>query len=807
MTVLGERDPAFDLPLEERFGITRDAKRRMHSSSIRKGIAESLALLGSRSRALSSCSHGKAQTIAVLTVRELLENADWKAWASLNNHLPLLAEAAPDEFMDAVEAALINSATSPFRDLFAQERPGITGRTYTSGLLWALETLAWNPDHLVRVTMLLGELAEIDPGGKWSNRPGNSLVDIFLPWHPQTSATIEKRKSAVEALFLEHPAVGWNLIIALLPQSHSSTSGTRRPSWRDFIPAKWSEDVTRQDYWTQIQGYAEVAINAATTDSTKLAQLLDRLADLPSPAYERVLEHLSSDQVVAMPESDRLPLWETLVDLSAKHKKFADAQWALPSENVSAIENAASKVAPRSIDLIHRRLFSARDFDLFEEKGDFEEQQRRLDQRRESAVAEILNKKGIPGIIDFAGHVGSPEEVGGALGKLEFNGLDEALMPTYLQEDDQTLAAFIRGYVWSRFWTKSWAWVDGLINDTWTIEQRTKFLVLLPFFEETWRRAERYLGSQESEYWKNARVNPWGPQQNLPDAAKKLLSNARPQAALACLDRLVHQKTDFPPELALQALLETVATQNGPDRLDQYDMINVIKWLQENPKTDRAELFKVEWAYLPLLDRHLGAAPRTLESRLATDPKFFCDIIAMIFRSDKGEKKPDQETSDTDAKIAQNAYRLLNEWQTVPGQKPDGSFDQAAFVEWLKEVKRRTADSGHLRIALSQVGQVLPYAPTDPDGLWIRRAVADALNAKDASNMRSGFTCELFNMRGVHGYTSGADERAIAARYNDQANNAENAGYHRLATALRELAASYERDADREAHRDPFDDR
>jgi hypothetical protein len=739
-------------------------------------------------------------------VRELLEDADWKAWASLNNHLPLLAEAAPDEFMDAVETALIDPATSPFRELFAQERPGIMGRTYTSGLLWALETLAWDPDHLVRVTMLLGELAEIDPGGNWSNRPANSLVDIFLPWHPQTSAAIEKRKSAVGALFGEHPTIGWNLILALLPQSHSSTSGTRRPSWRDFIPTNWSEDVTRPDYWTQIQGYAELAINAATTDTTKLAQLLDRLADLPSPAYERVLEHLGSDQVIAMPESDRLPLWETLVDLSAKHRRFADAQWALPPEDVSAIENTVSRLAPRSIDLVHRRLFSARDFDLFEEKGDFEEQQRRLDKRRQTAVREILNEKGITGVINFAEQVRSPEEVGGALGKLEFDGLDEALMPTYLQEEDQALAAFIRGYVWSRFWTKSWAWVDALISDTWTIEQRTKFLVLLPFFEETWTRAERYLRSQESEYWKNARVNPWGPQQNLPDAAKKLLSNARPQAALACLDRLVHQKTDFPPELALQALLETVATHNGPDRLDQYDMINVIKWLQDNPKTDRAELFKIEWAYLPLLDRHLGAAPRTLESQLATDPKFFCDVIAMIFRSDKKEKKPDQETSDIDAKIAQNAYRLLNEWQTVPGKKADGSFDQAAFVNWLKEVQRRTADSGHLRIALSQIGQVLPYAPPDPDGLWIHRAVAETLNAKDAGEMRDGFSCELFNMRGVHGYTAGADERAIAARYHKQANEIEDAGYPRLATTLKQLAASYERDAEREAKRHPFDD-
>ena len=45
-----------------------------------------------------------------------------------------------------------------------------------TGLLWALETLAWHSDHLARVTVILGELAEIDPGGNWTNRPANSLA-------------------------------------------------------------------------------------------------------------------------------------------------------------------------------------------------------------------------------------------------------------------------------------------------------------------------------------------------------------------------------------------------------------------------------------------------------------------------------------------------------------------------------------------------------------------------------------------------------------------------------------------------------
>ena len=40
-------------------------------------------------------------------------------------------------------AALVNPGASPFNEVFAQERPGIMGWNHMSGLLWALETLAW----------------------------------------------------------------------------------------------------------------------------------------------------------------------------------------------------------------------------------------------------------------------------------------------------------------------------------------------------------------------------------------------------------------------------------------------------------------------------------------------------------------------------------------------------------------------------------------------------------------------------------------------------------------------------------------
>src|SRR5262245_38476753 len=283
--VLREKDPQFEMSPDGRYLASIHGKVLAHSPLLRTGLAETLALLGSHPQALISCSFSKAEATADLTVREVLADADWVLWASLNDQLPLLAEAAPKEFLDAVETAL-NSDTCPFDALFAQEGRGFTGRNYLAGLLWALETLAWDAENLTRVVVILGELAERDSGGNWANRPANSLTSILLPWFPQTCAPVAKRRSAVATLLNEFPDVAWKLLLKLLPTSNQSSSMTRKPAWRISIPDDWSEGVTNREYWEQVTAYAELAIKAAKQYLSKLAELIDRLDDLPPPARD-----------------------------------------------------------------------------------------------------------------------------------------------------------------------------------------------------------------------------------------------------------------------------------------------------------------------------------------------------------------------------------------------------------------------------------------------------------------------------------------------------------------------------------------
>ncbi|HYA39763.1 MAG TPA: hypothetical protein VEF34_00540, partial [Syntrophobacteraceae bacterium] len=670
LRVLGEKDPQFELSKDERFAASIRGKVLAHSRSIREGVVETLALLGAKRKALSSASRDMAEGTARFVVRTLLHEADWLTWASLNNEMPLLAEAAPDEFLDAVEAGVADPSTSPFTEVFRQEgSPGdLSGWNYITGVLLALETLAWHPDYLGRVTSLLGDLASIDPGGSWANRPRNSLVDIFLPWHAQTLADLPVRRSALESLLREHVDVAWNILVSLLPKAHGVTSGTRKPIWRSFIPPGWKETVTVNQYWAQVQMYAEMCTQTAARQLDKLTQLVDHLADLPEPAHSQVLNHLSSSAVTSLPEADRVPLWEALKDMALKHRKFANAQWAMPAERVAKIEEVANSLAPASFELATRRLFNERDFDLYEETGNFEQERQRLDHIRQDAIRVILSGEGVAGIIRFAQQVESPRKVGDALGAIEDARIDEFLLPTFLDHVDRPIIQFLGSFVWRRFWKQKWAWVDQQLSQAWRKDQLLAFLLLVPFDRQTWRRAEEILGSEALSYWKQVQVNPWGMEpDDLLEAADKLTSNWQPAKAISCLYLLVHKKVPIPMPLASAILLGTLSEEEQQKQVDQYEIIDVIKWLQENAPTDSDDLFKIEWHYLPLLNRLYGGEPKVLEHKLASSPEFFCEVIAAVFRSDKEDKEKEIEVSETQKRIAQNAYSLLHGWRLLPG--------------------------------------------------------------------------------------------------------------------------------------------
>lgn len=634
ISVLKEPDPVFELPAEERYAASIYGKELHFSPMLRQGIAEGMAILGSQPEACINCSQGKAEASSNVAIREILNEADWVLWGSLNGLLPTLAEAAPAKFLEAVENAM-RQAPCAFDELFSQEGNGITGGNYLTGLLWALEGLAWDEQHLVRVCAVLAELASHDPGGKWSNRPSNSLSTILLPWLPQTLASIEKRQVAVKVIFNEWPDIAWNLLVQLLPGQHQTSFGTHKPSWRRTIPDDWENEVTNQEYWQQTSFYAELAVASVGENTDRLTVLIDHFDHLPAPAFDQLLKVLSSKPIIRLHEDKRVLIWDHLNQLSNKHRRYSDANWALPDNLITRIENVAEQLAPTNPFNLYQHLFSNRDFDLYDENGDWEEQQKKIEARRESAISEIFRLNGAEGVMRFADNVSAPSKVGSVLGTLSNDVFEIILLPHFLDTTENKHKALVSAFIWKRFWLKGWEWCDNLSKSDWTPKQLGQFFAYLPFSGETWGRVSQYLQAFESEYWTRTDANAYQSEGELADAIDKLIEHGRSHAAIHCLYIMHQNKQPIDANQCVRALLAALSTDELSSNMNAYHITTLIKFLQTKSDVNQDDLFSVEWAYIPLLDGHRGTAPQLLENRMANDPEFFCEVIRLIFRSDK----------------------------------------------------------------------------------------------------------------------------------------------------------------------------
>jgi hypothetical protein len=215
---------------------------------------------------------------------------------------PLGAVTIPREFLYMVDKELHRNPCH-FDELFAQEK--ITGRNNVTGLLWALEGLAWDEQYFVQVCIILGKLASHDHGDRWANRPLISLVTILLPWSPQTLASVDRCKVAVQTLIKNEPDIAWNLIIQLLPGKHKVSLGSHKPIWRNTIPDKWKRDVTIEEYWEQVTFYADHAVYMAAQDTDRLKILIKYFNEgilslplFPKQALDQLIEVLYRKQLL-----------------------------------------------------------------------------------------------------------------------------------------------------------------------------------------------------------------------------------------------------------------------------------------------------------------------------------------------------------------------------------------------------------------------------------------------------------------------------------------------------------------------------
>ena len=250
-------------------------KESLYSVWCREGLTQSMILVGLHGDKLMFQQSFHAQDWVDGIIKELLYSAPSDLWTSRNYELPLIAEASPKSFFESAYHSL-SLDDKPIMGMFIEEDGFISPSSHHTGLLWALEGLAWTAEYAYDASILLAKLATLDPGGNLSNRPLNSLKEIYKPWHYQTLASFEDRMQIVEQIIKKEYITGWELLGSMIPDSIGGTAfPTHKLRWRLF-----ERSVNNQYLWSEIfathSRVLELMITYFDFSEKELIDLLDK---------------------------------------------------------------------------------------------------------------------------------------------------------------------------------------------------------------------------------------------------------------------------------------------------------------------------------------------------------------------------------------------------------------------------------------------------------------------------------------------------------------------------------------------------
>lgn len=814
--VLAEGDPALELPRDQRWRASVDGKTRRHTRDLRRGLAQSLALLGMYGGPVTLSGGASGSEFANYLVRELLEwaSADGtgRAWQSLDDVLPLLAEAGPEAFLDAVAAATTGDEpllATMFQDN-ADESSLFSGGTPHTNLLWALECLSWWPDYFGRAVGLLARLDEIDPGGRMSNRPAASLAAIYRPWHPDSSVDPDRRIAVLDTLRRRHPDAAWKLECSMLPEAHGTHFPISAPTFRTWKPDKQS--VTYGEIWKMTTAAVERCIEDAGTDAERWATILEHTSAMPPADRERVLTAL--DAIADQPEvatDFRDAVWRKLADLIGHHREFPDAAWALPDEELGKLDALANRYQPNSAYLRLVGLFQSWSPYIGSRRlDDYEGFERELERQRLEAVKEIEAEGGFEAITRLARDATVHGSVGIALANVG-SSHDAEVLEWLAIEGSDDLASTAMSYFSVRYTLEGFEFITGLLaQDDLTVDQRARLLLVardnLP---EAWALAAEDQ-ELETRYW--AAFQPLGLGHDfdkLDDVADRLIVAGRHADVLHLMSMYSHMEKAGPrPEAArlivraLEGLLADQSQSAAARGLQTYDFQHLFAYLEAmREHLEPGELVRLQWSYLPALG--YDAKIPALSESLAADPAEFVEMVCTVFRarpkSEDEEGVEDQADGEQpDESMASNAYRLLNAWDSPPGLV-DGVMNAEVLRAWIDRARHLLAERGRTEVGLQQFGQVLGHTAPDPDGTWPGVVVRDLLEELQLEHIETGLYLHIVNSRGItsRGLEDGGDqERKLAANYRAKAEALADSA-PRTAALLRRVAASYDSDARR----------
>lgn len=773
---------------------------RTYSGLIKEGLCLNLILIALQIQG------GQSRVDSL--VKGILEGSTIEWWLSYSNSdiISYLAEASPRAYLDYIEKN-IKEEKSVIKDLFV---PIKKSSYFTGGyeieythVLFALEMLAWMPEYLLRVSYVLAELDKIPNDSNYSNKPFNSLVDIYRLWFPKTMADAEGRSKALGAIMRRYPQVGVKLCISLatrIRNQHVSFSQlVSRWRLRDIVSIG---SVSGYEMYFVLKKICELIVANCLPTPEEAISILKIATDnsIPLELRRSLLNHVVDNSVNYKQDKT---FYEELMKMVYRFKNASPKyHWRISDEEINRLEELLSEVSPENVTDRLEYLLNNPCYDLPEvhKISDYQQRFMKVEQLRHDAVNQIVDEIGVEAFLEYAINLNQPQN---------------ALQSFAKRKDGFQYFDYIYNQVK----------IDQLKYDAYkdyfrqlSIENKIEFLEKVKDIEsdsfvwfplaaavpcdEVWSIVDSLTDNIQYEYWLHASL-VLIPIERVKYLTSHFLEVERYHEVIQILYNILHDNNVYVDVVFVVETMKRVMTHLNGHLLGicSYELEMIMEWIDKDENVSDEDVIALELPYI-ISQRGRMSEWRSYQIILQ-NPKHLFELIDHAFLSDdEEEQKRQMEEMKNDTKLkalSQFSTIMLMEIHTMPCVDDDGNIDEnslkayvAELIKMGKEMKKISHVYHILGCLFACDKSVINERP--------KNVICELIDEISDNTLNNSYHAKIYNRLGstVRGPFDGGDiEWNRAKRFDDIAKELQ-MEYPVTASIYRGLAEVYKEEAKRQ---------
>ncbi|MCD8102763.1 MAG: hypothetical protein LUE26_09395, partial [Alistipes sp.] len=677
--------------------------KRTYSYRIREGVIHTLILISILGDQIKNPNIKNPVVWVDSIIREILSSDNEYLWKSIDKLLPLIAEASPSEFLNAVEKLIRSQSHIPksLLTLGSKINP-IYGRGSYHGIIWALESISWDPKYLSRASLaLLSFIQYKDDNG--TSKALNSLKEIHRAWHHQTFASIDERIEVLRLLITQNREKGWELLVALIPKMDSETGmDTHTMRWRFYGKIK----LNQFNIYERQRTYDEIISMLLETTNNSITEILDLLEISTSPATtdpkrNEILDHIEKN-INAIDDTENL-LWNQLRTEIHHNREYPDAEWSMNEEQLLPYLRLYDKLKPQNPIALVKWMFDRHSLEDVNPvpNQDYKEKGWRSFSIRIEAIKNLTKDYGYETIFKMSTEVKESNILGQAFGEIVLN--DESLKEQVLRSVDlnEVNENFLRSFFWRLLNSKTFEEVIFIyksLPNSLSKKVRVIFFLSLNETIRLWNFLEGLEPEIISEYWDGIRFYD-GTNEEINYAILKLSERRR---FSCCIDICRHVPDKISTD-NIKNILYGCFSQNKEPLPNSYKIEEILDELYKRDDIGNEELANLELMCVPLLDLS-KYTPHKLFEELVTNPVSYIEIIKMIIY------RPDEiyeESEDLSKLKFRKGYAIIDNLNILPGTDKEGKIDPNKLHSWIDKVLVASEQIEKRSYVECQIGKLL----------------------------------------------------------------------------------------------------